>query len=266
MKFRFFEFEDMPWLPKIIRDGMTDYLRLILNNGNLYEPVSPLILQLLQHTGAKQGIDLCSGGGGSVEQIQKNIQQKYQQQIPFTLTDKFPNINAYQFIKKKTNGKINYFSLPVNAAQVDPSLKGVRTIFSAFHHFDKQAATQVISNAVAAKQGIGIFDGGDKSIFFILAILLLHPIAFILFTPFLRPFKWSRLLFTYIIPVIPLCTIWDGIISITRLYTPQQLLNIAASVNNKDYCWQAGKQKNKFGMNITYLLGYPVIKNIDLLK
>ncbi|MBC7509684.1 MAG: class I SAM-dependent methyltransferase [Ferruginibacter sp.] len=259
MKLRLFEFEDMEWLPKNIRDGMTDYLRFILNSGNFYEPVSPLIVQLLQHTGSKQGIDLCSGGGGTVEQIQKNIQKKYQQQVPFILTDKFPNINAYNFIQKKTDGKITYFSMPVHAAKVHPSLKGVRTIFSAFHHFDKQAAAQVIDNAVSAREGIGIFDGGDKNIFFILAIIILHPVAFFLFTPFLRPFKWSRLFFTYVIPVIPLCTIWDGVISVIRLYTPQQLLGIAANVNNIDYRWQAGKQKNKFGMNITYLLGYPVV-------
>lgn len=259
MKFRLFEFEDKAWLPQTVRNGMTDYLRFILNSGNFYEPVSPLIMQLIHHTGSKQGIDLCSGGGGTVEQIQKNIREKYQMQIPFILTDKFPNINAYQFIEKKTNGKITYFSLPVNAAKVDSSLKGIRTIFSAFHHFDEQAAKQVINNAVLAKEGIGIFDGGNKSIFFILAIVLLHPVAFFLFTPFLRPFKWSRILFTYLIPVIPLCTIWDGIVSVTRLYTPQQLLSIAASVNSTDYCWQVGKEKNKFGMSITFLLGYSVI-------
>ena len=266
MKFRFFEFEDKAWLPDTIRDGMTDYLRFIFNSGNFYEPVSPLIVQLFQHTGSKQVIDLCSGGGGTVERIQKNIQEKYQQRVPFVLTDKFPNINAYEFIQKKTGGKITYFSLPVNAAQVDPSLIGVRTIFSAFHHFDQQDATQVINDAVSSKEGIGIFDGGNKSIFFILAIIFLHPIAFFLFTPFLRPFKWSRLLFTYLIPVIPLCTIWDGIISVTKLYNPQQLLSMATSINNIDYCWQAGKEKNKFGMQITFLLGYPVIKNTEAVE
>jgi hypothetical protein len=258
MTFRLFEFEDKTWLPGIIREGMTDYLRFILNSGNFYEPVSPLIMQLLQQTSTTQVIDLCSGGGGTIEQIQKNLQQKYQQQVPFMLTDKFPNINAYQFIQKKTAGKVSYISSSVDAANVDPSLKGVRTIFSAFHHFDKDTARQVIKNAVDAKQAIGIFDGGDKNLFMIVAIIILHPLVFILCTPFFRPFKWSRLLFTYIIPVIPLCTVWDGIVSITRLYSPQQLLDIVTSVDSTGYCWKAGKAKNKCGMHITYLVGYPV--------
>lgn len=252
-----FEFEDKTWLPATIREGMTDYLRFILNSGNFYEPVSPLLVQLLQETNSLKVIDLCSGGGGTIVQVQKNIQHKYALAVPFMLTDIFPNIPAYEFIEHKTDGQVSYCSTPVNAVKVAPALKGVRTIFSAFHHFDTPTATQVIQDAVSAREGIGIFDGGNKSIFFIVAMVLFHPIAFFLFTPFFRPFKWSRLLFTYVIPVIPLLTVWDGIVSVTRLYQPHQLLQMASDVNNENYCWQAGKVKNKYGMHITYLLGYP---------
>ena len=260
MNNRLFEFEDKKWLPEIIREGMTDYLRFVLNSGNFYEPVAALIVHILNETGSKQVIDLGSGGGGTIEQIQKTIHQNYQKDVPFILTDIFPNVNAYKYIQNKTGGKIGYSATAVDAAAVDVSLKGVRTIFSAFHHFDKGMAKQVITNAVTAKEGIAVFDGGDKNIFFIIAITLLHPIAFILFTPFFRPFKWSRLLFTYIIPIIPLCTMWDGAVSVTRLYTPSQLLAIANDIDNTDYCWEAGKKKNKFGMSIAYLIGYPNIK------
>ena len=260
MNSRLFEFEDKTWLPEIIRESMTDYLRFVLNSGNFYEPVAGLIVDLLKNTSSKQVIDLGSGGGGTVEQIQKTIYNNYQINVNFILTDIFPNINAYQYIKKKTAGKIDYCSNPVNAATVDNSLKGMRTIFSAFHHFNGVIAKQVINDAVKAKEGIAIFDGGNKNLFFIIAITLLHPIAFVLFTPFFRPFKWRRLLFTYIIPIIPLCTMWDGMVSVTRLYTPQQLLVMAEEVNATEYTWKAGKKKNRFGMSIAYLLGYPNTK------
>jgi hypothetical protein len=260
MKHRLFEFEDQDWLPSVIREGMTDYLRFILNSGNFYEPVCPLLIKLLQATGSGNIIDLCSGGGGTIQQIQKNIQQQYSQQVAFTLTDLFPNLPAYQFIHQQSGGTITYCTSPVNAASVSPNLKGVRTIFSAFHHFDEATAKQVVQDAVTAREGIAVFDGGDRNIFFVIAIMLLHPIGFFLFTPFFRPFKWNRLLFTYLIPLIPFCTVWDGIVSVTRLYQPQQLLRIAKSTNETDYSWQAGKVKNKYGMQITYLLGHPLNK------
>ena len=94
----------------------------------------------------------------------------------------------------KTAGTIDYFTLPVNAAQVPASLKGTRTVFSAFHHFDGAMAKQVIQDAVAAKEPIGIFDGGDSNIIFLLLTTLLHPIAFVLFTPFFSPFHYPFLL------------------------------------------------------------------------
>jgi hypothetical protein len=60
-----------------------------------------------------------------------------------------------------------------------------------------------------------------------------------------------------VVPLIPLCTIWDGVISIVRLYKPAELLMIANSVNDHSFKWKAGNLKNKFGMKVTYLLGYP---------
>ncbi len=261
---RLFEFEDQDWLPAAIREGMTDYLRFILNTGNFYEPVSPLLLELLQATGSAKFIDLCSGGGGTIEQVQENMQQKYAQKISFILTDIFPNKPAYEFIKHKAQGSISYFPLPLNATNVDITLTGTRTIFSSFHHFDSVQAKLVLEDAVAAGEAIGIFDGGDKNIFFVMAILFFHPVTFFLLTPFFRPFKWSRILLTYLIPVIPLCALWDGIVSVIRLYHPGQLLQMATTIPNSNYTWRAGKVNNKFGMRITYLVGYPTKNAGDL--
>jgi hypothetical protein len=257
MTIRLFEFEDQRWLPAVIRDGMTDYLRFIFSKGNFYEPVDSLITELLQATGSDKIIDLCSGGGGAIAQVQENIDKKYSLRVPVVLTDLFPNKPAYEFIQQETRGQITFIGHPVNAANVTPSLKGIRTIFSAFHHFDEDTARQVIQDAVKANEGIGIFDGGDKNLLFALAIVILHPLAFFFLTPFFMPFKWSRLLFTYLIPVIPFCTIWDGVVSVLRLYQPRQLLALANTIANNHYSWRSGKIKNSYGMRITYLVGYP---------
>jgi hypothetical protein len=74
-------------------------------------------------------------------------------------------------------------------------------------------------------------------------------------------FKVSRLFFTYILPVISICIIWDGIISLSRLYHPAELLELSKVRNNESYVWKTGKVRNKIGMSISYLLGYPVIRS-----
>ena len=253
-----FEFEDLSWFPDTIRESMTDYLRYLITALNFYRPIIPLIIEGLNQTNSKQIIDLCSGGGGAIEQIGTNLAQQSDIEIKITLTDKFPNKNAFAFISEKANGRISFSDTSVDASDVPANLKGFRTIFSGFHHFDNDFAKRALKNAVDAKCGIGIFDGGNKNILAVLGILVFHPVLFFLFTPFFRPFRFSRLLLTYIIPVIPFCTIWDGIVSIIRLYKPAELLKLAHEVESENYTWQAGKKRSSFGLSVTYLIGYPL--------
>lgn len=252
-----FEFEDLSWFPNTIRESMMDCLRFMIKILDIYQPVIPLILEGLQKTDSKQIVDLCSGGGGAMEQISQNINQQPDDKIKIVLTDKFPNVNAFQLLATKSKGNISFLETSIDAANVPSTLTGFRTIFSAFHHFSKPFAKSVIQNAVDAKSGIGIFDGGDKNIFIIIGLILIHPFIFFFCTPFFRPFRFSRLFFTYLIPIIPICQIWDGTVSIIRLYKPDELLKIATEVDTETYCWRAGKMKNKFGMHVTYLIGYP---------
>lgn len=256
-----FEFEDLPWFPAILRESMTDYLRYMLTLTNFYAPITITLLQAMDKASALNIVDLCSGGGGPIEIIKKNIEKASGRKIGITLTDKYPNINAYQFIKEKTPAEISYAERSVDAAAVPEDLTGFRTIFSGFHHFDDSFAKAVLQNAADSKAGIGIFDGADRSIFTVLLITLIHPLAFFFLTPFFKPFRWSRILFTYVIPLIPLLTIWDGMVSITRLRSPQELLKLAESTGRNDYTWKAGKQRNRFGLQVAYLVGYPSEKS-----
>jgi len=252
-----FEFEDLSWFPSVIRESMTDYLRYLITAIDFYKPVTPLIIEGLSLTNASRIIDLCSGGGGAIEQIHKNLAAQSDKEIRIILTDKYPNTGAYEFISAKTNGNISFSESSVDAARVPENLDGFRTIFSGFHHFGNDYARSILRDAVSAKAGIGIFDGGDKHIFSVLAILIMHPIVFFLFTPFFKPFRFSRLFFTYILPVIPFCTVWDGIASIIRLYKPKELLKIAMEAEELNYVWKTGRLKSRFGLHVTYLTGYP---------
>jgi hypothetical protein len=133
-------------------------------------------------------------------------------------------------------------------------------MFSAVHHFEPEQIKSVLKNAIENRAAIGFFDGGEKSIFAILGLKIVHPIAFLLFTPFFKPFKLSRLFFTYVLPLIPIYTVWDGVVSILRMYKPEELRQIAESLNAENYIWKSGKTKNRFGIRATYLIGYPTNK------
>jgi hypothetical protein len=257
MRIHLFEFEDLSWFPDVLRQGGTDYLRYLLNATDYYKPIIPIINESLKTSNSNTILDLCSGGGGNIEQIYNGLSVERGSDITIYLSDKFPNTNAFNFLKEKTGGKIDFKSVSVDAASVPADIKGFRTMFSAVHHFHPGTVKAILKNAVDNKTGIALFDGGDKNIFTILGIVFFHPIAFFLCTPFFKPFTFSRLFFTYLVPLIPITTIWDGCISILRLYHPEELLKIANQLNAPGYTWKAGKVKNKFGMRVGYLIGQP---------
>lgn len=259
MRIHLFEFEDLPWFPNSIREGGTDYLRYLLNAAGFYKPIIPIISQTLDEIGENKIIDLCSGGGGTNEQILKGLQKSSKENVSITLTDKFPNKNAYNHLKEKYNGLIDFKDFSVDATDVPKDLKGLRTMYSAIHHFRPETVKAILKNSVDNNSAICLFDGGDKNIFTILGIILFHPIAFFVCTPFFKPFRFSRLFFTYIIPLIPLTTIWDGVVSILRLYSPNEFLRLSKEIGNNNFVWKSGRVKNKLGMNVTYLVGYPTM-------
>lgn len=77
-------------------------------------------------------------------------------------------------------------------------------------------------------------------------------------TLWVRPLNWKQLLFTYLIPVVPLCYAWDGQVSIVRMYTMKDLHVLLEGLDTTDYNWQKGKafKENKKQLG-TFLMGLP---------
>lgn len=263
MKFHGFEFEDQPWFPVTIRNSMTEYLRFLFHTFHLYKPVWPILQEQLIKTNNSTILDLCSGSGGAMEGVYENLQQTMGKKVKIVLSDLFPSLLVYQHLHDKTSGGISYIDVPVDACTVPGDMQGFRTLFSGFHHFQPPKAKAIITNAIACQKEIGIFDGGNKNIAMVLAIIILHPILLFFCTPFIKPFRWSRLVFTYLLPVIPFCIVWDGAISIARLYRPEEMLQMACEADpENNYQWNSGKVKNKYGMSIAYLIGTPICNNL----
>jgi hypothetical protein len=88
---------------------------------------------------------------------------------------------------------------------------------------------------------------------------LLIPVADLLLAPSVRPFRWARLVWTYVLPVIPLVLLIDGLLSCLRVYSPEELRRLAESIDaGGEYYWDIGVEKRGiFAVPITYLIGYP---------
>ena len=158
-QYRLFEIEDYNWCPNAVRDGITDYLRFAIKLLGVYKYAPFLIKDLIEKENCKTIIDLCAGGGGGTEIIASEFEKMGFDDLKIIMTDKFPNLSSFDYVKKRHGNKISYIPYSVEADKVPGELKGIRTIFSSFHHFNNSLAKDVLKDAVKNNSPIAIFEG-----------------------------------------------------------------------------------------------------------
>lgn len=251
-RLQLFEFEDLAWLPGRLRDMQTDFLRQMGIVLHLYAPVVPLIDKVLERMSSRRIVDLCSGAAGPWEQLLATGWE-----VTVTLTDRYPNRAAFARAQARHAPHLDYCPDPVDARQLPAHLDGMRILFNGFHHFRPADARALLQATVDRKAAIGIFEIAERTPRTLLSVLFGVPLLVFALTPCIRPLTWSRLFWTYGVPLVPLCIVWDGLVSMLRAYAPAELLAMATATGD-DYHWECGRISRPFpAAPITYLLGHP---------
>jgi hypothetical protein len=259
-----FEFTDLSWYPQTFRRIQTDYLQFAATLGSGHKNLIPLFKKAMQHAKTTEIVDLCSGGTGPWIRLQEQFKQAGLV-VSIKLTDKFPNPQAVQKWSGTSRQGIEYLVEPVDAMNVPPHLKGMRTLFEGFHHFKPEQARSILQDAIEKRVAIGIFEASLKpplGLFLLLLAPITTLLSYLFITPFIKPHTLSRFFWTYLVPIVPLATCWDGVISLLRVYSLQDLKELTALFQRKDYVWETGQASTGTPVfEFTYLLGYPVAKS-----
>ena len=246
------ELEDQPWFPAIVRDLATDYLQFIQERFRIDRAMTPLVRRALDEGKTTRIVDLCSGGSGPLLGLVTDLAAEGRP-VHATLTDLFPNLDAFEKIASASGGLIGYEREAVDARQVPPRLQGLRTIFNGFHHLRPADARAVLHAAAAARQPIAIFEVSERSRRTL--PVLLTPIFVWLATPFMRPFTFARFFWTYILPLVPFTCLWDGVVSQLRAYTVDELRRLCEG--SAPMRWDVGQIAIARGHGrLTYLIGF----------
>lgn len=249
------EIEDQPWCPAPIRDGGTDFLEFTQKLADLFGPIAPKLAAAIQQTGAREVIDLCSGGAGPWHRLVNGLEANGAP-VSVRLTDLHPNASALTRAERTSNGRIRGELRSVDATCVPDDLRGFRTLFNSFHHFRPEMGRAILADAVRRREGIAIFEAVERSPLSLLQILPATLSTFFV-TPFIRPFRLSRLLLTYLIPAIPALVLFDGMVSCMRVYSPEELRALVESLGDTGYDWDIGRVRASGPGRITYCIGVP---------
>jgi len=252
-----FEFHDLDWFPNVWRNVMTDIMTFFAVKFRPYRAIVPKLKAVLGALRCRRVVDLGSGAGGPALFLLEQLGEVNGVPIELTLTDKYPNVPVFRRLAATWPGRISYCEEPVDAANVPEELEGFRTLFGSFHHFDTEAARGILRDAVRRNQGIGVFEYTERTLWIWGLPLLFGPLFGWLVVPFIRPFSWRRLLWTYLIPVWMVFGLWDGLVSCLRTYSPRELRDLTADLGDGGYRWEAGRVRSFGACRITYLLGVP---------
>jgi hypothetical protein len=263
------ELHEQPWFPSSLRDDVTDAVQFGFNLLRAYDPIAPLLQSVIDSTrrptNARQSIiDMCSGGGGPWLDLSRKLRCGDTggecSGLQIWLTDKYPNLEAFQNVSAYSDHRISFYPEPVDARNVPRALKGLRTMFTSFHHFSPEDARAILQNAVDAGESVGIFEITRRAPWTI-GLILAGVLLLFLHTPRIRPFRWSRLFWTYLIPVLPFVLLFDGVVSCLRTYRPQELREIVGKLGSSEYRWEIGELADGRAP-ITYLIGFPSLGTV----
>ncbi len=222
MRVHLFEFGDLSWFPRPLHNAMTSYLAVTY--GLIPAPAhwAKIIAESLDEQGIDNIVDLCSGAGGPIPILQRELAQLGHSNTRINQTD----LHAREGVE------------PLDALSFPHSLTGLRTMFAAFHHFQPPQAKTILRQAAESGQPICIFEATSRTPLAIVSTLFI-PLFVLLLTPRVRPLTFTQLLFTYLIPILPFVIAWDGFVSNCRTYTSAEMLAMTREINADSYRWQA---------------------------
>lgn len=222
-----FEFGDQPWLRGWARECYLDCLNHGLRSGGQFRGVLDPLMRWAHDTDPEGILDLGSGGAGPVETLLAEAQRRGIVLPRIVLSDLFPSTAHYQALEHRYgSSRIGFVDQPVSASVVLPGTPGRRMICSAFHHFKPDQAQAIVEDAARHASGLLIIEPLQRNWRHLFLVLLSGPFAY-MGAPFGATRKtWSKFVFCTLLPVFPLMVMFDGCISVLRMYKPDEILQM----------------------------------------
>jgi hypothetical protein len=222
-----------------------------------YAPFCERLADALRETDDERIVDLCSGGGAPSVVITGEVRERLRRPLKLRLTDLYPTPARWERARSRFPGWVELETRSVDARGVPADLDGFRLVCNGFHHLDPEQARACLQDAVRQRRGVALVELAQRSPLSVLQVVL-GTATQLFVTPFIKPFRWSRLALTYALPVVPLCTLWDGIVSCLRVYDPSELEGLVKGLPESDYRWQYGRVRvPRLPASLTYLIGLP---------
>lgn len=215
-----------PWFPRTLTQLVHEFLLWFVTRVGAAKPFLPVLEEALHRSDTRRLFDLSTGVGSGTQPVR-----------PLLPAD-------LQIEQREPNDEIDG--------------EGVYTMVNGFHRLRPDEAVLLLRRITDRRQVVAVLEGNNDHWWQAVGMLFFAPVTALLTAPFVRPFRIERLLFTYLIPILPFVIAFDGAMALFMLYAPSDLEELIERVDAPGYEWRTGKAANGRGGQIIYGLGYPV--------
>ncbi len=253
---RNWQFSQSSWMPKVLKNFMPEFLDFIVSLVEANKPFLD-ILQLSPDKKIEFYLYAPEVGGSSVHLV-SHLRKQFPESTIHVISNELssarkehlqrvqPLLNEASFIHLKEIPKktthMQRIVISINQAHLLCDQKLIAQLNLMTNLFDQ----------------ILIGEGNNKSVRQVIGMLLLSPLVALALSPRVKPFRWSRLFFTYVIPIFPIMISWDGIVALFKIRSPEQIRCLAETRCNPGWAWQSGKSPNNRGGFVIYLYGQKI--------
>lgn len=264
-RIQLFEFEDFKWFPSIWRSTMTKLIVVLHKLTGTKEVLGDLLTNIRQKNHFSRIVDMGSGSGGAMPMVVEYLnKQGSESPVELLLTDLHPNPQFIEKFNGEQQANMSYSPTSLDASNLSQAPEGIKTMINSFHHMPPPLARKILATAQENKQAILIYEMTENKIptivwalFLPLGLIIVALMAIVL-VPFVKPLSWKDILFTWLIPVVPIFYAWDGQASMPRMYTFDDIQSHLLPEKVEHYTWEMAQGKKKNGKNLGYyILGLP---------
>lgn len=194
-----FQFSNQKWYPSFLKRDMYEFMSWFVGKVNAAKPFLPVLEEVIGNTQTKTIINIDSKIGAGIETL-----------LP--LLPEGSEIINIELEKFSTHNK------------------GIYTFINSFHQLDEKKAAYYLTQIANSGNSVAVLEGNNDSLWQVVGMTIFVPLTVILSAPFVQPFRITRLIFTYLIPILPVVTMLDGFLALFKLYNPNDLNELVSTI------------------------------------
>ncbi len=223
-RFQLFEFGDQAYLPEAVRRVYHDCLGFVSRACGFYDRMYVPFSTWTKDSHEQAVLDLASGAAGPIETMLGRAKENNVKLPKIVLSDLYPNEEQFETLRNRFGSEhVAFMKAPVSVTDASTEGYPLLSICAAFHHFPPEVAQSIIAQSINKGRGIFIVEPFERKFSTVLTTALIGPLLGFA-SPFFRfPWRARNFLLCSIFPVVPLMVAFDGIISVLRSYSSDEL-------------------------------------------